>query len=466
MFIRVSVSIGQHIEISEDILRRYDVNAPRYTSYPTSPWWNENFAETDFRRVAAASNHSGRPLSLYMHLPFCDQMCLFCGCNAIVRHDHQKAAGYLSLLAQEIDLVMGVIDTSRPVVQFHWGGGTPTYFSPDQLATLFAHTAKRVHFADDAEIGVEIDPRVTSVEHLDTLRELGFNRLSLGVQDFDPTVQRAVRRIQPFEMVQELTQACRTRGFASINYDLMYGLPYQTPESFSHTLDEVLTLRPDRIAMFSYGHVPWVKRQQQALEGTIPLGRDKFQLFAIGLERLTKAGYVYVGMDHFALPDDELCVAQRDRSLHRNFQGYTTKDGADLFGMGITAIGGLERSYTQNVRGLKEYRAALDNDRLPVLRGVELTDEDVIRRAAISDLLCFGSLRKEDFGAHWGVDFDAHFSRELADLAPLIRDGLVEPRDDAIVATPLGNVFIRVIAAVFDEYLRRPGDGPRHSHTV
>ena len=457
----------QTVELDEDALDRWDVQAPRYTSYPTSPWWNDAFGETDFRRVVAASNRGGRPLSLYMHLPFCEQMCLFCGCNVIVRHDREKAAaGYLPFLMREIDLVTSLLDESRPVVQFHWGGGTPTYFSPDQLTTLFTHTAQRVQFAGDAETGVELDPRVTTTDHLDALKALGFNRLSLGVQDFDPDVQRAVRRVEPFELVQELVDACRSRGFTSLNFDLMYGLPKQTPESFARTIDEVLTLRPERIALFSYGHVPWVKRQQAALEGTIPLGLDKFRLFAIGLERLTQAGYVYIGMDHFALPDDELCEAQRDGSLHRNFQGYTTKDGADLFGMGITAIGGLERSYAQNVRGLAAYRTALANDRLPVLRGVELSDEDVIRRAAINDLLCYGAIDKERFGSRWSVDFDRHFADELAALALLADDGLVELHDAAIVATPLGRIFIRVIAAAFDEYLRRPGDGPKHSRTV
>jgi len=401
-----------------------------------------------------------------MHLPFCEHMCLFCGCNVIVRRNHEGAASYLPVLMREIDLVTSLVDRTRPAVQFHWGGGTPTYFSPAQLTELFAFTADRVSFADDAEIGVELDPRVTTVEHLDALKASGFNRLSLGVQDFDPAVQRAVRRIQPFESVRDLVDACRDRGFPSLNFDLIYGLPKQTPKSFSHTIDEVLTLRPERIALFSYGHVPWVKGQQKALDGTIPLGMEKFRLFAIGLERLTQAGYIYVGMDHFALPEDELCTAQKDGSLHRNFQGYTTKQGADLFGMGITGIGELERSYVQNVRGLHDYQGALADDRLPVLRGVELTDEDVIRRAVISDLLCYGLIDKAKFNTRWNADFDSHFATELARMEPLVQDGLVELRDDAVAATTLGRIFIRVIAAVFDEYLHRPGDGPRHSHTV
>ena len=465
MSVRIELP-DETIEVSEETLERCNVNGPRYTSYPTSPWWDDEFTESDYRELVAASNESGRPLSLYMHLPFCDQMCLFCGCNAIVRHNHEAAAAdYLPVLKQEIDTVTAMIDTARPVVQFHWGGGTPTYFSPEQLTDLFWFTRDRVRFAADAEIGVELDPRVTTTDHLDALKTLGFNRLSLGVQDFDPVVQRMIRRVQPFALVSGLVSDCRDRGFSSLNFDLIYGLPGQTPGTFGHTLDQVLELAPERIALFSYGHVPWVKKQQQALEGRIPLGTDKFRLFCLGMERLTRAGYVYVGMDHFALPDDELCVEQRNGGLHRNFQGYTTKAGADLFGMGITGIGELERSYSQNVRGLKDYRAAAAENRLPILRGVRLTDEDVLRRAVISSLLCYGNIDKAAFNARWGVDFDDHFADELARLDPLRRDGLLQPGDDTITATTLGRIFIRVIAMVFDQYLTRP-EGPRHSRTV
>ena len=465
MAIRIELP-DETVEVTEAALTRYDVNAPRYTSYPTSPWWDDRFTAADAARVAEESNASGRPLSLYMHLPFCEHMCLFCGCNVIVRHDHAAAAaGYLPHLTREIDLVTRPIDATRPVIQFHWGGGTPTYFSPDELTDLFTFTAERVRFAEDAELGVELDPRVTTTDHLDALAALGFNRLSLGVQDFDPAVQQAVRRIEPYEQVAALVEACRSRGFPSLNFDLMYGLPGQTPASFAHTLDQVLTLRPERIALFSYGHVPWVKKQQQVLDGHIPLGEAKFALFALGLERLVRAGYVYIGMDHFALPDDELAREQANGQLHRNFQGYTTKAGADLFGCGITAIGEQERSYVQNVRGLADYRAALDAGRLPVLRGVELTDEDVLRRAVISDWLCYGRLDKADLGARFGIDVDAHFADELARLDPLRADGLLQDAGDALVATTLGRIFIRVIAAVFDQYLGR-ADGPRHSRTV
>lgn len=458
---------SETLTVSDELLERYDINAPRYTSYPTSPHWDDAFSQDDYARVIEASNHAGRPVSLYMHLPFCEHMCLFCGCNVIVRHNHDAAAAdYLPLLKREIDAVLSMLNPSRPAVQFHWGGGTPTYFSPTQLADLFNYTGQYVHFADDAEIGVELDPRVTTTEHLDVLKDLGFNRLSLGVQDFDPDVQQMIRRVQPYEMVSNLVAACRDRGFPSLNFDLIYGLPGQTAATFAHTIDQVLTLRPERIALFSYGHVPWVKKQQQMLEGKIPLGAEKFALFCLGLERLTTAGYVYIGMDHFALPDDELCHAQRDGSLHRNFQGYTTKSGADLFAMGLTGIGELNRSYVQNIRGLKEYRAAVNQGKLPVLRGVELTEEDALRRDVIGKLLCYGAIDKASLSATWGVDFDQHFATELASLAPMRRDGLLEPGEDAVVATTKGRIFIRVIAAVFDQYLQPTGVGPRHSRTV
>ena len=445
---------NETINVSDEQLARYDVNAPRYTSYPTSPHWDDEFGDADYKNVLASSNASARPLSLYMHLPFCQSLCLFCGCNVLVRPHHESTAGYLPLLKSEITRTAGLLDASRPVVQFHWGGGTPTYFTPEQLTDLFTHTRKHLTIAPDAEIGVELDPRVTTTDHLDALHALGFNRLSLGVQDFNPDVQRVIKRIQPLEQVTELVRACRARGFTSLNFDLIYGLPLQTAESFAKTLDQVIQLAPERIALFSYGHVPWVKRQQQALEGQIPLGGDKFALFCLGLEKLTDAGYVYIGMDHFAKPDDELCVAQKDGSLHRNFQGYTTKSGADLIAMGITGISELDRTYAQNFRGLDDYTAALDTGRLPVLRGIGLTDEDVLRRGVISRLLCYGAA---------DVD-EQHFRDELARLAPLADDGLLEIDHGKIKATTLGRLFIRVIAMVFDQYLKP--DGTRHSRTV
>jgi len=451
MTIKISLP-DETITVTDELLARYDVNAPRYTSYPTSPHWDETFGEAQYRAVLAQP--SDRPLSLYMHLPYCEKLCLFCGCNVIVRPHHEGTDAYLQLLQREIGLVAGQISADREVVQFHWGGGTPTYFSPEQLTGLFTLARQAFSFADDAEIGVELDPRVTTTAHLDALKALGFNRLSLGVQDFNPDVQQMIKRIQPLEQVTALVAACRERGFTSLNFDLIYGLPLQTPESFADTIDKVVALAPERIALFSFGFVPWVKRQQQALEGKIPLGEAKFELFCLGLEKLTAAGYVYIGMDHFALPDDELCAAQADGSLHRNFQGYTTKSGADLLAMGVTGISELHRTYAQNFRGLDEYTAAIDAGHLPVLRGIGLTDEDILRRDIIGRLLCYGAV---------SVD-EQHFADELARLQPLADDGLLVVDGGNIKATTLGRIFIRVIAMVFDQYLTP--DGTRHSRTV
>ncbi|MDR1728972.1 MAG: oxygen-independent coproporphyrinogen III oxidase [Acidobacteriota bacterium] len=457
---------GETLNLTEELLERYNVPGPRYTSYPTAPEWNDAFGPGDYARALEGSNPSGRPLSLYMHLPFCERLCLFCGCNVIVKKDHAVAEPYLGVLKKEIAQVAAHIDRSRPVEQLHWGGGTPTYFSPAQLEELFACAREHFAFAPDAELGVEIDPRVTTRAHLETLRRLGFNRLSMGVQDFDPRVQQAVRRVQPYEQTKELFDACRALGFDSLNVDLIYGLPHQTVDSFLESVDMVIGMAPDRIAMFSYAHVPWMKKQQGALARFIPLGMDKFQIFRAGIGRFTQAGYTYIGMDHFAKPGDELCVAQRERTLHRNFQGYTTKAGSDLLGMGVTSIGGVGRAYAQNHRGMAEYVAAVAAGRLPVMRGIGLTDDDVIRRAAISRILCHCVLDKGEFASEFGIDFDAYFADELARLAPLGEDGLVELDGEGIRVTLLGRIFIRNVGMVFDKYLRKPKDKPVFSKTL
>ncbi|MDI9613558.1 MAG: oxygen-independent coproporphyrinogen III oxidase, partial [Acidobacteriota bacterium] len=326
---------GETLDLGAELLDRYNVPGPRYTSYPTAPEWDDAFGPADYEHELGESNASGRPLSLYMHLPFCESLCLFCGCNVVIRKNHDDALPYLETLRREIAQVALHVDRARPVVQFHWGGGSPTYFSADQLEDLFTYVRGLFTFSPDAEIGVEVDPRVTTPGHLDTLRRLGFNRISMGVQDFNPEVQKAVRRVQPYEQTRVLYDRCRALGFDSINIDLMYGLPLQTPASFGATVDRVIGMGPDRVAMFSYAHVPWLKKQQGAIARLIPLGMDKFQIFRTGIGLFTAAGYRYIGMDHFARPDDELCVAQHNRTLHRNFQGYTTKAGSDLLGLGV-----------------------------------------------------------------------------------------------------------------------------------
>ena len=459
---------NETLNVTPEILERYNVPGPRYTSYPTAPEWLDTFGPPDFEGALKQSNETKpvRPLSLYMHLPFCDSLCLFCGCNTVIRKDHAAAAPYLEKLKWEIDRLAGFLDSSRPVVQFHWGGGTPTYFSASQLEELFLYTRERFHLAPDAEIGVEIDPRVTREDHLTVLRRLGFNRVSMGIQDFDPKVQKTVRRFQSYEETKATFELCRSLKYESINVDLIYGLPHQTPESFSRSIDRIIEFNPDRIAMFSYAHVPWMKKQQGALSKHIPLGMDKYQIFRRGIERFTQAGYQYIGMDHFARPDDELCLAQSDRTLHRNFQGYTTKAGADLIGMGVSSISDIGRIYAQNQRDLKEYYAVIEKSILPTMRGMRLTDDDVLRRAVISRLLCHCVLHKTEIETGFGISFDEYFADELKRLETLQADGLVALSSGSIAVTSLGRIFIRNVGMVFDRYLLKPQSKPLFSKTL
>ena len=444
-----------HLEISEDFLRKYNRPGPRYTSYPTAPVWQDDFGPNDleesFRSAAAART----PLSLYMHLPFCESLCLFCACNVVIEKDHAKAPPYLDLLKREIEHVGGFVGRDRPVVQFHWGGGTPTYLSPAQMEDLFGFTAARFSIAPDAEVGIEVDPRVTSIAHLESLRRLGFNRLSLGIQDFHPEVQEAVRRIQPIEATRDLIAAARDLGFASINVDLIYGLPFQNAARFSHTVEQVLTLLPDRIALFSYAHVPWLRKQQGAFAAHLPEGMEKFHIFRAGLDAFLGAGYVYIGMDHFARPEDELAIAQRERTLHRNFQGYTTKAGADLYGMGVSAISAIGDAYAQNVRDIAGYGARIAERGIATMRGYRLSADDRLRRTVINRLLCHTVVRKSEIEAEFGIHFDETFAPELERLASFADDGLVVLAPGELRVTGPGRVFIRNVAMVFDPYLER-----------
>src|SRR5262244_201125 len=342
----------RELRVSEEFLTRYNRPGPRYTSYPTAPVWNESFGAADLEAVHASADRARTPVSLYMHLPFCESLCLFCACNVVIRKDKSVTPPYLSVLKKEIDRMAQGVSREREVIQFHWGGGTPTYLSPEQIEDLFTYTRERFTFARDAEIGIEVDPRVTTRAHMEKVRKMGFNRLSMGIQDFKEEVQKAVHRIQPYEATRDLIAAARQLGFDSINVDLIYGLPYQTGESFAHTVEQIVSLSPDRIAMFSYAHVPWLKKQQGSFVKFLPEGMKKFDIFRNGLLKFLEAGYLYIGMDHFAKENDELAVSQRNRTLHRNFQGYTTKAGADLYGMGITAISGIQETYAQNYRDI------------------------------------------------------------------------------------------------------------------
>ncbi len=440
--------------VSEEFLAKYNRPGPRYTSYPTAPVWKDDYGPNDLEHTFAAADAAATPVSLYMHIPFCESLCLFCACNVSIQKNKGVAVPYLATLKNEIAHVGRFVSRNRPVVQFHWGGGTPTYLTPPQMQDLFEFTRQRFSFAPDAEIGIEVDPRVTTCDHLETLRQLGFNRLSMGVQDFNPLVQETVNRVQPYEMTRDLIAAARALGFDSINVDLIYGLPYQTAQSFADTVDKVIAIAPDRVAMFSYAHVPWLRKQQGSFQGHLPEGMEKFRIFCVGLQRFSSAGYAYIGMDHFARPADELAVAQRNRTLHRNFQGYTTKAGADLYGMGVSAISGFDSAYAQSYREIPAYTDAVARRGIGTMRGYRMTADDRLRRAVISRLLCHTIIRKREIEGEFGVAFDEYFAPELAQLNELRADGLVEISDGEIRVTPLGRVFIRNLGMIFDRYLR------------
>jgi oxygen-independent coproporphyrinogen III oxidase len=441
-------------QITDAVLEKYNRPGPRYTSYPTAPVWKDNFGADDLEIYYARAEEAGTPLSLYMHIPFCENLCLFCACNVSIQKDKKVAIPYLAALKQEIDHVSRRVSKRRPVSQFHWGGGTPTYLTPAQMEDLFSHTRERFTFAPDAEIGIEIDPRVTNRAHLETLRGLGFNRLSMGIQDFQPKVQETIHRVQPYEMTRDLIVAARELGFESLNVDLIYGLPHQTAESFKTTIEKTLTLRPDRVAMFSYAHVPWLKKQQGSFQMYLPEGMEKFHIFRTGLRHFLDAGYVYIGMDHFALPGDELAIAQKNRTLHRNFQGYTTKAGADLYGMGVSAISSIGEAYAQNRKEVPAYQETIASRGIATTRGYRLSQDDLLRRAVISRLLCHTVIPKQEIERQFSITFDAYFAPELEQLQESRDEGLVIVEPDQIRVTPLGRIFIRNVAMAFDRYLR------------
>jgi oxygen-independent coproporphyrinogen III oxidase len=447
--------MAEELRVNEEFLAKYNRPGPRYTSYPTAPVWNDAFGPEDLERVHEQSDRARAPVSLYIHIPFCESLCLFCACNVIIQKDKAVAPPYLGVLKRELQRVSGAVSKQRSLVQFHWGGGTPTYLTPPQIEDLFGAAREGFTFAPDAEIGIEVDPRVTSRAHLETLRRLGFNRLSMGIQDFHPDVQKAINRIQPFEMTRDLISAARTLGFDSINVDLIYGLPHQTPVRFGHTVEQILELAPDRVALFSYAHVPWLKKQQGAFAPFLPEGMLKFEIFRTGMLKFLEAGYLYIGMDHFAKSGDELAISQHNRTLHRNFQGYTTKAGADLYGLGVTAISGIQDAYAQNHRDLPSWEKAVTDRGIATMRGYHLSEDDRLRRSVIGRLLCHTIVIKDEVSREFGIDFDEYFADELRHLEPSRQDGLVLLEPGEIRTTWLGRIFIRNLAMVFDPYLER-----------
>lgn len=458
---------GRRAEISPGLLEKYGRPGPRYTSYPTAPEWRDDFGSADaieaFRR--ADNTATPAPVSLYVHIPFCESLCLYCGCNVVIQKDHSQSSIYLKALMNELDRLSCEVSRSRKVEQLHWGGGTPTYLSPAQIESLFRHIESRFSFADDAELSIEVDPRVTTAEQLETLRRVGFNRLSMGIQDFDPLVQRTVRRIQTYEQTRSLFERSRQLGFQSLNVDLIYGLPHQSVESFVETLRLIVELNPDRIALFSYAHVPWMKKQQGSFAAYLPQGVEKLKIFSTALRAFTEAGYRYIGLDHFARPDDELCRAQDDRTLHRNFQGYTTRRGCDVYAAGVSSISSTADAYIQNWRDLSRYYDAVANSGLPTMRGLRVSSEDKLRRSVIDRLLCHSVVVKSELEREQNIRFDEHFADEMSMLADLQRDDLVRLYPDRIQVEPIGRIFIRNVAMVFDAYLH-DGERLRFSSTV
>lgn len=469
MALKIIESAQQGVLWDEGLLRRYDTAGPRYTSYPTANLFHEEFTEADYRRACAASNMQRRPLSLYFHLPFCATLCYYCACNRIVTANRERARDYLDLIKQEISLQASLFENTRPVTQLHWGGGTPTFFSAAEMTELMHHTARHFHLlhSDRGEYSIEIDPRTVEEGSIGLLRGLGFNRISLGVQDFDPQVQKAVNREQSVAQVRMVTEAARNYGFRSVSYDLIYGLPYQTVTTFSQTLAQVIELAPDRLSVFNYAHLPArFKAQRQINEAALPPAQEKLRILETTIATLLQAGYLYIGMDHFARPDDELAIAQRHGKLQRNFQGYSTHRGADLVGLGVSAIGQIGSVYAQNAKAMPEYSEAIRNGTLAIKRGLILGADDLLRQRVITDIICQGAVCFGDIEQAHAIRFDQYFSHELQRLACLEADGLVERMPDGIRVTPKGRLLLRAVCMVFDRYLADTARTPAFSRVL
>ncbi|HRE18790.1 MAG TPA: oxygen-independent coproporphyrinogen III oxidase [Rhodocyclaceae bacterium] len=459
----------ENLVFDPQILRRFDVNGPRYTSYPTADRFVEAFSGEAYRQwlgqrtIGAIS----KPLSLYFHIPFCNTICYYCACNKIITKDHGRSAKYLKYLEKELELQSAALEGTHDVIQLHWGGGTPTFLSHDEMRQLMGATRKHFRLLDNGEYSIEVDPRKVDVATVALLGELGFNRMSVGVQDFDEGVQKAVNRIQSEEETFRVIEAARANGFKSVSIDLIYGLPKQNVIGFNRTLEQVLAMHPDRLSIYNYAHLPSLfKPQRRILESDLPNADTRMQLLALAIRKLTDAGYVYIGMDHFARPDDELAVAQRQARLHRNFQGYSTYADCDLLAFGISAIGKVGPTYSQNVKTLDEYYDHLDAGELPVYRGIELTADDILRRSIIQALMCHFELSVESIEAAHLIDFKRYFSEELEDLKELEAAGLVQVSKDWVSVLPAGRMLVRAISMIFDRYLRADRQRTRYSKVI
>lgn len=468
----MSADIGFLEQVTQELLERHDRPGPRYTSYPTAVEFDERFTEADYReRLTAANRRAADPLSLYVHIPFCEQRCAFCGCNSIVTKNRERAQQYLGDVDRELELLAALLPDRRQLMQYHWGGGTPTYLNVDQMAELQAAVTDRFRIGEGAEVAIEVDPEVTTVAQLERARELGFNRLSIGVQDFTPAVLEAIGRVLTVERARELVEAARGLGFESVNFDLIYGLPHQRVETFGQALDRVIELRPDRVAVYSFAYVPWIRPNQKRIDpAALPDREGKFALFARAVRAFLGAGYLQIGMDHFALPDDEMGRAVSRRRLYRNFMGYTVHRATDMLGVGVSSIGAVEGAFAQNAKKLPAYSRAIDARRFPIERGLALSADDLIRQRAITELMCNFYLDFEEVGADLGIDCTEYFAAELAELGRaggLVDNGFVEIAPAGIEVLPLGRLFVRNVCMVFDPYLeQKTGDRPVFSRTV
>jgi oxygen-independent coproporphyrinogen-3 oxidase len=448
---------ASELVIDPVLIRKYDVSGPRYTSYPTADRFVEAFGDTELRQWLAKRNIGGisKPLSVYVHLPFCENICYYCGCNKVITRDHGRSSKYIKYLDKELALLAPLLGADSQICQLHWGGGTPTFLTREEMTELMRVLNARFQRSADFECGIEVDPRHSPPGMLEFLAGMGFNRVSLGVQDFDPEVQKAVHRVQPEEMTRRTIAEARANGFRSVNLDLIYGLPKQTLDSFNGTLDKVIALDPDRIALYSYAHLPTIFKPQRRIQAAdLPSAETKLQIMTLAIGRLTRAGYLYIGMDHFARPDDDLAIAQKQGRLQRNFQGYSTFPDCDLLGLGSSSIGKVGPTYYQNAKRLDDYYAAIDAGRLPVTRGIELTQDDLVRRAVIQALACHFCLSIESIELAYLIDFGSYFARELKDLRRLQEEGLVDVSDEWITVTPRGRLLVRIVCMVFDRYLR------------
>ncbi len=449
--------MAQTLQFDQDLIRKYDKAGPRYTSYPTAPQFTNAFGERELRRAIERSNNEmiPKPLSLYVHIPFCDTICYYCACNKIITKNHSLTDEYLDLLETELDMLAPLFDPDREIEQLHLGGGTPTFLNDEEMLQLMALIEDHFKVSESCEMSIEIDPRKVSNDSLRTLTNIGFNRMSLGVQDFDERVQRAVNRVQSYELVRERLQTARDCGVHSVNMDLIYGLPFQTVQTFGETLDKVIELRPDRLSIFNYAHLPERFKPQRRINAEdLPAPAEKLDIFQLTMERLQDAGYVYIGMDHFALEGDSMVKAQQEGTLQRNFQGYSTHADTDLVAIGVSSIASIGDSYSQNSSDMETYRELLQSGQLPVVRGLQLSDEDRLRKQVITQLICHFQLDFERIETFWNIRFAEHFDAELQQLQDMVDDGLVEIDERSIRVTPRGRLLIRNVCMVFDEYLR------------